>query len=94
MTTHVWTIDSMEEGIARIEEDGERIISIPCYLLPSNAREGQILRVASKPGKGKTELSIEIDEAATAAALAKSKARSDATMAASKKHDPGGDVAL
>ncbi|MDQ6634898.1 MAG: DUF3006 domain-containing protein [Gemmatimonadota bacterium] len=93
-TQHLWTIDSIEEGIARIEEDGERIIRIPRYLLPSGAREGQILRVTSNPAKGKTELTIEIDEAATAVALAKSKAQSAATMAASKKRDPGGDVAL
>ena len=90
----IWTIDAVEEGIARIEEDGERIIRIPRYLLPTGAREGQILRVTSKPGKSKTELTIEIDEAATAAALAKSKAQTTATMAASKKRDPGGDVAL
>ena len=62
----IWTIDAVEEGIARIEEDGERIIRIPRYLLPTGAREGQILRVTSKPGKSKTELTIEIDEAAAA----------------------------
>jgi hypothetical protein len=91
---HLWTIDAVEEGIARIEEDGERMIHLPRYLLPSGAREGQILRVAAKPGKGRTDLTIEIDEAATAAAMAKSKAQTSAIMAASKKRDPGGDVAL
>ena len=93
-TDHRWIIDALEEGIARIEEDGERIIQVPRYLLPSGAREGQILQVTSKPGKGKTQLTIEIDEAATAAALARSRAQTAATMAASKKRDPGGDVAL
>ena len=93
-TPHLWTIDSIEEGIARIEADGGRVIHLPRSLLPSGAREGQILRVTSKPAKGKIELTIEIDEVATGAALAKSKAQSAATMAASKKRDPGGDVAL
>jgi hypothetical protein len=91
---HRWTIDAIEEGIARIEEDGARMIHIPRYLLPAGAREGQILRVTSKPGKGRTDLTIEIDEAATAAALARSRTQTAATMAASKKRDPGGDVAL
>jgi hypothetical protein len=94
MTEHRWTIDAVEEGIVRIEEDGERMMRVPRYLLPSGAREGQILRVTSKPSKGRTEVTIEIDEAATAAALVKSKAQTGATMAASKKRDPGGDVAL
>jgi hypothetical protein len=91
---HVWTIDSIEEGIARIEEDGTRIIHVPDYLLPAGAREGHILRVTRKRGRGRVELTIEIDEAATTAALAKSKAQTAAIMAASKKRDPGGDVSL
>jgi hypothetical protein len=89
-----WTIDAIEEGIARIEADGERIIHLPRSLLPSGAREGQVLRVTSTPGTGKIELTIEIDEAATAAALSRSKAQAAATMAASRKRDPGGDVSL
>jgi hypothetical protein len=93
-TDRLWTIDSIEEGIARLEEDGGRMISLPRHLLPSAAREGQILRVTGNPGKHKIELTIEIDEAATAAALARSKAQTAATMAASRKRDPGGDVAL
>jgi hypothetical protein len=91
---HLWIIDGIEEGIARIEEDGGRIIHLPRSLLPSGAREGQILRVTSTPSQGRTELIIEIDEAATAAARAKSKAQTAATMAASRKRDPGGDVSL
>ena len=91
---HLWIIDGIEEGIARIEEDGGRIIHLPRSLLPSGAREGQILRVTSTPGQGRTELTIEIDEAATAAALARSKAQTAATMAASRNRDPGGDVSL
>jgi hypothetical protein len=94
MPDHRWTIDSIEEGIARLEAGGERIIHLPRHLLPSGAREGQILRVTSKPGEARSELTIEIDEAATAAALARSRARTTATMAASKKRDPGGDVSL
>ncbi|MFL5605781.1 MAG: DUF3006 domain-containing protein [Gemmatimonadaceae bacterium] len=94
MPDHLWTIDSIEEGVARLETDGERVIHLPRHLLPSGAREGQVLRVTSKSGKARSELTIEIDEAATAAALARSRAQTTATMAASKKRDRGGDVSL
>jgi hypothetical protein len=92
--SHRWTIDSIEEDTARIEEDGARIIHIPSYLLPAGAREGQVLRITIKPGKGRAALTIEIDEAATSAALAKSRAQTAAIMATSKRRDPGGDVSL
>jgi hypothetical protein len=94
--THVWAIDGLEEGMARIEEDGERIITVPRYLLPAGAREGQLLRVTRSGGKGKEPLTlaVAIDEQATAARLAKSRAATRAAMAASRKRDPGGDVAL
>jgi hypothetical protein len=93
---HVWAIDGIEEGMARIEEDGERIITVPRYLLPAGAREGQLLRVTRARGKGREPLTITvaIDEEATAARLVKSRATTTAAMAASKKRDPGGDVAL
>ena len=43
--SHVWRIDGIEEGVARVEEDGERMITLPRHLLPAGAREGQIVRV-------------------------------------------------
>jgi hypothetical protein len=93
---HVWAIDGIEEETARIEEDGERIITVPRYLLPADAREGQLLRVTRAGGRGKEPLTvtIEIDEEATSAGLVKSKATTTAAMDASRKRDRGGDVAL
>jgi hypothetical protein len=95
-TEHRWAVDGIEEEVARIEEDGERIVTIPRYLLPPGAREGQLLRVTRAPGKdeGSIVLTVAIDEDATAAALAKSRATTDSAMAKSRKRDPGGDVAL
>lgn len=96
---HSWVVDGIEEGIARIEEDGVRMISLPVGSLPRGVKEGDVLRVTGKPrpSDGDTEsfeVSISIDPTARAAALARSKAANDATMAESKKRDPGGNVSL
>lgn len=95
-TEHTWAVDGLEEGMARIEEDGERILTVPRYLLPPDAREGHLLRVRRVAGKREESLTvtIEIDREATAAALAKSKARTHSASAASRKRDPGGNVSL
>ena len=96
---HRWVVDGIEEGVARIEEDGVRMITVPVKALPSGAKEGDILRVRGKPrpsdGDNESlEVTISVDQAATAAALARSRAATDATMAESKKRDPGGNVSL
>jgi hypothetical protein len=93
--THLWRIDGIEEGVARVEEDGERMITLPRHLLPAGAREGQIMRVTrTTAGKGSVTLTLTIDAEATAAALEQSRAQTSAIMARSKKRDPGGNVSL
>jgi hypothetical protein len=93
---HRWTVDGIEEGVARVEEDGEHMITVPRYLLPAAAREGQILRVTLSGGAGKTPLviTVEIDDEATAAALAASRKQTRKAMDTSRKRDPGGDISL
>ena len=93
---HSWSIDSIEEGVARIEEDGGRMLTVPVALLPAEAKEGQLLRVTLSRGPGGEAVptSITIDHAATAAALRKSAATVAAAMKNSGKRDPGGDVSL
>jgi hypothetical protein len=95
-TSHRWAVDGLEEGMARIEEDGERMITVPAYLLPAGAREGQILRVTWAAGreKGTLAVTVAVDEQATADALAKSRSTTARAMAQSRKRDAGGDVAL
>jgi hypothetical protein len=95
---HVWRIDGIEEGMARVEEDGERMISIPRYLLPAAAKAGQVLRVLrATPAKGErhsVSLTIVIDDEATTAELARSRKQTSSISSQSKRRDPGGDVAL
>jgi hypothetical protein len=95
LPSHVWRIDAIDEGVARVEEDGERMISVPRHLLPAGAQEGQRLQITlTASGKGSVTLAIAVDEAASAAELASSRAQTAAILAESRKRDPGGDVAL
>jgi len=93
---HRWAVDGIEDGVARIEEDGERMITVPAYLLPAGVREGQLLRVTSTAGeeKGSLVVTVALDVEATADALARSKTTVARAMAQSRKRDPGGDVSL
>jgi hypothetical protein len=92
----IWVVDAIEEGMARIEEDGERMIAVPAYLLPAGAGEGQMLRVVATAGDTPASLvvTVTVDEKGTARALEKSKAATARASSASRKRDPGGDVAL
>jgi hypothetical protein len=93
-TTHRWAVDSIQEGVARIEEDGEKMISVPSQLLPVGVTEGQLLEVTRAPDGERAVLTIVLDKAGTATAHRKSSGTTAAAMAESKKQDPGGDVAL
>ncbi|HEY2065589.1 MAG TPA: DUF3006 domain-containing protein [Gemmatimonadaceae bacterium] len=94
-TEHRWVVDGIEEGMARVEEDGERMITLPVYLLPAGAAEGQVLRVTrGAEQKESVSVLISLDAQATERAMTQSKATMARTMAASRKRDPGGDVAL
>jgi hypothetical protein len=89
-TEHRWAVESVDADVARVEEDGTRMITIARDLLPAGVKAGQVL-TAVRVG---TSVTVELDEAATRDALAASKAQVAAVMAESKKQDPGGDVAL
>ena len=91
---HRWVIDSIEESVASVEVDGDRMIAVPQSLLPSGAKQGHVLRVlreTAADGKRST-LSIEIDEAATRDAIAASAAQTK--KGTRPANDPGGDIAL
>jgi hypothetical protein len=93
--SHVWRIDGIEEGVARVEEDGERMITLPRHLLPAGAREGQVVRVTrTATGRGSVTLTMTVDDAATTAETDRSRAQTSAILARSKKRDPGGNVSL
>lgn len=91
---HRWIVDSIEESVASVEVDGERMITVPQSLLPAGVRSGHILTVRrelASDGK-RSVLTIEIDEPATQRALAASAAQ--VKKGSRQKNDPGGDIVL
>ena len=89
-----WIIDSIEAQVASIEVDGSTMIVVPQWLLPDDARTGHVLRVRceqSKAGK-RSAVSIEVDQAATDEALARSAAQ--VKKGVRQANDPGGNIVL
>ena len=94
-TEHRWAVESITEEVARVEEDGERMIAVARALLPVGVAEGQLLRVTRAPAsEGAKVLSVAVDEAGTAQVMEKPKRKTDEIMASSLKIDRGGDIAL
>lgn len=62
---HVWTIDSIGEDVARIEVDGDRVVTLPAWLLPAGTAEGDVLRVSHQREVARSVLVIDRDHAAT-----------------------------
>jgi len=79
---HRWIVDSIEELMASVEVDGDKLMNIPIAMLPAGTQQGDVLRV-----------SIEIDATATKKALADSAAQVK-KGAARQANDPGGDITL
>ena len=91
--THRWVVDAIEESAASIEVDGDAMVTVPIWLLPAAARQGDVLRIThDRPPQGeRSTLTIEVDAAATKKALAESAAQ---VSKARTKKDPGGDITL
>ncbi|MGH7620302.1 MAG: DUF3006 domain-containing protein [Gemmatimonadaceae bacterium] len=93
-STHRWIIDTIEENAAAIEIDGKNVVTMPRWLLPDGARQGDVLRVShDRPTRGqRSSLIIEIDRAATQKALADSAAQ--VQKGVKRPNDPGGNITL
>ena len=93
-STHRWVIDVVEENAAAIEVDGKNVITMPRWLLPDGARQGDVLNVRhDRPPNGqRSSLTIEVDAAATQKALADSAIQ--VHKGAKRPNDPGGDITL
>src|SRR4051812_40068911 len=91
-TEHRWAVDGIEESVARIEEDGERMITVPLHLLPPSAKQGQLLRVTTSTVAQADTLviTVALDLAGTDAAIEKSRRTIADASKVSKRRDPGG----
>jgi hypothetical protein len=94
-TDHYWAVDEIDGDVARIIEDGARVILAPTYLLPPGVAEGQMLSVSREAEEsGSVRISIALDETATRSARLGTGNALARALAASRKVDPGGDVSL
>jgi hypothetical protein len=87
---HTWIVDGIEENVARVEIDGDAY-SVPRWLLPDAVGEGDAVRVELTREAARTVLTVERDDEATRAALARS-AEQVRERGAAK--DAGGDIVL
>jgi hypothetical protein len=87
-------VDSIEEFMVSIEVDGDKMMTLPQWVLPSGARQGHVLAVHHlRPADGtKSVLTIEVDEKATKATMRRSQAQ--VAKFADQPNDPGGDIVL
>jgi hypothetical protein len=85
-----WVVDSIEDGVAALEEDGARMLYVPAWLLPSAAREGDVLRVSRRDEGAVASLRMEVDGGAANQALDRSRER----VSRLSQNDPGGDIVI
>jgi hypothetical protein len=90
--THSWAIDSIEEFVASVEVDGKRMVQLPQWLLPTAAKEGEVLSVKHELSADGVRSTVEItlDRDATRRAHERSTAVPKKT--GKEKVDPGGDI--
>ena len=86
-----WVVDSVEEGVAAVHQEGAGLVRVPAWMLPPGAREGDVLAVEhAREGPDASSVRITLDRAATAAALRRSREQ----VRRVHSGDPGGDIVL
>jgi KTSC domain-containing protein len=58
---HTWLIDVLDEDSVAVEIDGRQITPLPRWLLPIDARDGDVLRVVHERSGTRSTISIEVD---------------------------------
>lgn len=92
---HRWTVDALDDAVARVEEDGERVLTLSRWMLPPAALEGDVLTVVIRPGgRPRVTLEVAVDRNATRAAHTRSTEQVDEIRRLSGKRDRGGSVEL
>jgi KTSC domain-containing protein/DUF3006 family protein len=62
---HTWIVDVIEDDAAAVEVDGRRVTPIPRWLLPTDAKDGDVLRVSHSRSASRSIFTIEVDHDAT-----------------------------
>jgi hypothetical protein len=88
---HRWAVDRIEEGTAAVEQDGDHVYEVPRYLLPPDARDGDVMSVTITGAvPGEVTISVRIDRKASAPPPSAKAARKPRRSGS----DPGGDIVL
>lgn len=69
---HTWVVDVIEDEAAAVEVDGRRITPIPRWLLPVDAKDGDVLHVTHTRSASRSTFTIEVDHDATRLAYGRS----------------------
>lgn len=69
---HTWVVDVIEDDAAAVEVDGRSVTPIPRWVLPIDAKDGDVLRVTHARSGSRSTLSIEVDRQATRVAFQRS----------------------
>ena len=85
-----WVVQSVGESVASVEVDGDTIVTLPRWLLPEDAAEGDVLAVTHTRAAGRASLVVMRDAAGTREALAESETQ----MRDAPVDTAGGDVTL
>lgn len=86
---HRWVIDEIEEGVAAVVEDGDRLRHVPLWMLPTGVAEGDVLTVTlTRSSRHSAEVTVAVDrvEAPPSRGQGKKRPRS--------RSDRGGDIIL
>lgn len=57
-TRHRWIVDSIDEGIATCEVDGELVMRVPHWMLPEGAKAGDALVVRHRRERGSSHIEL------------------------------------
>ena len=85
-----WVVDALGETTASVEVDGEAIEKVPRWLLPADAKAGDVLAVKYTRDGDRASLEVTRDPKATREALA----ASEKQMRDAPVDKKGGDVVL
>ena len=69
---HTWVVDVIEDDAAAVEVDGRRVTPIPRWLLPTDAKDGDVLHVTHTRSASRSTFTIEVDHGATRLAYQRS----------------------
>lgn len=88
---HRWIVDRFEGEVAVVEVDGDRIVDVPRWLLPTEAGEGDVIVVrVDADDDGRKLAELRVDREATERAREEARRLVDEL----RRRDPGGDIQL